>query len=102
MTTATKKTPKAKMTPDARAALARAGFSRRDFFKTSGVLIVGFNMAGPASERASAQGMFEGGAPGTLARPLRRGGQETGNHEAVERLSSRATSRSWSSTSAAP
>ena len=56
---------KQKMTTDARVALARAGFSRRDFLKTSGVLIVGFSMAGPAAEHAGAQGMFEGGAPGS-------------------------------------
>ena len=31
-------------TRDARAALAAAGFSRRDFLKTSGVLIVGFTV----------------------------------------------------------
>ena len=31
------------MTPDARAALKNAGFSRRDFLKTSGALIVGFS-----------------------------------------------------------
>jgi nicotinate dehydrogenase subunit B len=52
------------MTSDARAALRRAGFSRRDFLKTSGVLIVGFSAAGPAIEQAGAQ-MFEVGSPGS-------------------------------------
>jgi len=33
-------------TKDARAALKSAGFSRRDFFKSSGAMIVGFSMAG--------------------------------------------------------
>ena len=37
------------MTPDAEAALARAGFSRRAFLKSSGALIVGFSVAGSAS-----------------------------------------------------
>ena len=36
------------MTPDASAALAREGFSRRHFLKGSGALIVGFSMAGVA------------------------------------------------------
>ena len=36
------------MTPDAAAALDRAGFSRRSFLKGSGALIVGFSMAGVA------------------------------------------------------
>src|SRR5260370_6696020 len=34
------------MTRDARAALKQAGFSRRDFLKTSGALIVGFGASG--------------------------------------------------------
>ena len=39
------------MTPQARAALDRAGFSRRDFLKTSGALIVTFTLAdGPAAQ----------------------------------------------------
>ena len=37
------------MTPDASAALARAGFSRRAFLKGSGALIVGFSVAGAAA-----------------------------------------------------
>jgi CO/xanthine dehydrogenase Mo-binding subunit len=37
------------MTPDAEAALVRAGFSRRAFLKSSGALIVGFSVAGSAS-----------------------------------------------------
>ena len=36
----------AAMTPDASAALAREGFSRRHFLKGSGALIVGFSVAG--------------------------------------------------------
>ncbi len=36
------------MTRDARAALRRAGFSRRDFLKGTGALIVGFSMGGGA------------------------------------------------------
>ncbi len=44
----------ATMTPDALAALKRAGFSRRDFLKGAGVLIVGFSMAGWA-EKLGAQ-----------------------------------------------
>jgi len=36
------------MTPDASAALAREGFSRRHFLKGSGALIVGFSLAGVA------------------------------------------------------
>ena len=49
------------MTPDAAAALARAGFSRRAFLKSSGALIVGFSVAnaagriGLAPEEAFAQ-----------------------------------------------
>jgi nicotinate dehydrogenase subunit B len=38
----------AAMTPDASAALAREGFSRRHFLKGSGALIVGFSLAGVA------------------------------------------------------
>jgi nicotinate dehydrogenase subunit B len=51
----------AAMTPDAAAALARAGFSRRAFLKGSGALIVGFSVAnaagrlGLAPEEAFAQ-----------------------------------------------
>ena len=46
------------MTRAAAAALRRAGFSRRDFLKTSGALIVSFSAA-PALERAGlAQGQF--------------------------------------------
>jgi nicotinate dehydrogenase subunit B len=46
------------VTRHAAIALRRAGFSRRDFLKTSGVLIVSF-AAGPAIERAGlAQGQF--------------------------------------------
>ncbi len=61
---------------DARQALRQAGLldapdkrdrvpsahTRRDFFKTSGALIVGFSLAGTQSARA--QGAFEGAAPG--------------------------------------
>ncbi len=44
-----------RLTADARAALARAGFSRRDFLKTSGALIVGFSAAGAAQRIGLAQ-----------------------------------------------
>ena len=46
------------MTPDALAALARSGFSRRGFLKTSGVLIVGFSITDRSAEAQV------GGAPG--------------------------------------
>src|SRR5579864_2600934 len=48
------------MTRDARAALKRAGFSRRDFLKTSGALIVGFSAS---SKLLHAQG--GGPSPGS-------------------------------------
>ncbi len=56
-----------KLTPDARAALKRAGFSRRDFLKQSGALIVGFSVLGlgVGLDTADAQ-VFQGvtaGAP---------------------------------------
>jgi nicotinate dehydrogenase subunit B len=50
------------MTPQARTALKRAGFSRRDFLKTSGALIVTFSAG---SWRAQAQ--FGGPVPGSPA-----------------------------------
>ena len=56
---------KRRMTVGARAALDRAGFSRRDFLRTSGALIVGFSMAGIATKNADAQGNFQGGTPGS-------------------------------------
>jgi CO/xanthine dehydrogenase Mo-binding subunit len=43
-------------TPEARSALARAGFSRRTFLKGSGVLIVGFSVAHVASQLGVAPG----------------------------------------------
>src|SRR5689334_8808400 len=46
------------MTPDARAAFERAGFSRRDFLKTSGVLVVSFGAASLVGS-AAAQGPFD-------------------------------------------
>jgi nicotinate dehydrogenase subunit B len=46
------------MTPDARMAWKRAGFSRRDFLKTSGALIVGFSL-----NHANAQGPTPGSPP---------------------------------------
>ncbi len=48
------------MTSDARAALARSGFSRRNFLKTSGVLIVGFSVL---ERHGNAQG--RGPSPGS-------------------------------------
>jgi CO/xanthine dehydrogenase Mo-binding subunit len=46
------------MTPDARNAFERAGFSRRDFLKASGVLVVSFGAAS-ALPLAGAQGPFD-------------------------------------------
>ena len=46
------------MTPDARDAFVRAGFSRRDFLKTSGVLVVSFGAAS-LIPGARAQGPFD-------------------------------------------
>jgi nicotinate dehydrogenase subunit B len=46
------------MTRAAAAALRRAGFSRRDFLKTSGVLIVSFSAAPVLERAAAAQGQF--------------------------------------------
>ena len=48
------------MTPDAKAALARSGFSRRNFLKTSGALIVGFSLM---ERQGNAQG--RGPSPGS-------------------------------------
>jgi len=45
------------LSADARAALATAGFSRRDFLKRSGALIVTFSAAGVASEFGLAPGL---------------------------------------------
>jgi nicotinate dehydrogenase subunit B len=50
------------MTPDAFAALERAGFSRRDFLKGAGVLIVSFSVAGP-SEAPGRGNAFPAAAP---------------------------------------
>ena len=47
------------MTPGALAALARAGFSRRDFLKTSGALVVSFSAAATAERVGLAQGQFD-------------------------------------------
>jgi nicotinate dehydrogenase subunit B len=41
------------MTPDAYAALRKAGSSRRDFLRGAGVLIIGFSMAGKATKLAA-------------------------------------------------
>ena len=49
------------MTPDAREALKREGFSRRDFLKSSGALIVTFSLAGQPS--AAQFGGPTGGSP---------------------------------------
>jgi len=46
------------MTPDAVDALARAGFSRRDFLKTSGALVVSFSAAAVMEQAVMAQGPF--------------------------------------------
>jgi len=46
------------MTREAAAALGAAGFSRRDFLKTSGVLVVSFSAAAVLDRAAIAQGQF--------------------------------------------
>ena len=51
-----------KMTPDARAAFAQAGFTRRGFIKSSGALVVMFSAASLAERVGVAQG-GPGGAP---------------------------------------
>jgi len=62
-------TPTTVMTPDAEAALAKAGITRRDFVKRSGVLIVAFSAArlagdlGIAPGTVSAQGINGPGNP---------------------------------------
>ena len=56
------------MTPDARAALTRSGFSRRDFLKQSGALIVSFSALGVAIDTRSAFAqVFQGVSPGAPA-----------------------------------
>ena len=52
------------LTPDALAALKRAGLSRRSFLKSTGALIVTFSLAG-VYETAEGQGNFEGGVAGS-------------------------------------
>jgi len=51
------------LTPDAQAALGRAGFSRRNFLKRSGALIVSFSLSGFGIESATAQGPSPGSPP---------------------------------------
>jgi len=48
-----KSVDQASMTPDAFAALRKAGSSRRNFLKSAGVLIVGFSVAGPGRKLAA-------------------------------------------------
>jgi nicotinate dehydrogenase subunit B len=55
------------MTPDALTALVRSGFSRRNFLKTSGALIVGFRIA---DREAVAQGPGGGGGPSPGSPPI--------------------------------
>ena len=55
------------MTPDAVAVLARSGFSRRGFLKTSGALIIGFRIA---DQLADAQGPGGGGGPSPGSPPI--------------------------------
>src|SRR5204863_328211 len=43
----------ANMTPDAQAALEKAGFSRRDFLKGAGALVIGFSAMGRAGKLAA-------------------------------------------------
>jgi nicotinate dehydrogenase subunit B len=57
----------ASMTPDALAALARSGFSRRGFLKTSGALIVSFSLA---DRPATAQGPGGAGGPAPGSPPI--------------------------------
>jgi nicotinate dehydrogenase subunit B len=59
---------KAFMTPDASAALARSGFSRRGFLKTSGALIVGFHIV---DWQAKAQGPGGAGGPSPGSPPIK-------------------------------
>ena len=47
------------MTPAAIEALAKAGFSRRDFLKTSGALVVSFSAAAISEQAGLAQGPFD-------------------------------------------
>jgi CO/xanthine dehydrogenase Mo-binding subunit len=47
------------VTADAIRALARAGFSRRDFLQTSGALVVSFSAAALLDEVGLAQGPFD-------------------------------------------
>ena len=47
------------MTPDALDALVRAGWSRRDFLKTSGALVVSFSAAVAMGQTGAAQGPFD-------------------------------------------
>ena len=51
------------MTPDALAALERAGFSRRDFLKGAGVLIVGFSATGGLAKNLLAQDSAQADPP---------------------------------------
>ena len=55
---------KAAMTPNALAALNRSGFSRRDFLKHSGALIVGFSACGLGVELTVHAQVFQGISPG--------------------------------------
>jgi nicotinate dehydrogenase subunit B len=52
------------LSPDALAALRRAGLSRRSFLKSTGALIVTFSLAG-VYETAEGQGNFDGGVAGS-------------------------------------
>src|SRR6202022_4009687 len=53
------------MTPEAQASLDRAGFSRRDFLKRSGALIISFSMGGLGAELSSAYAqVFRGASAG--------------------------------------
>ncbi len=56
-------TPQLAMTPDAAAAWNRLELSRRDFLKTSGMLLVGFQLTGPGSQTAGAQALSPGPPP---------------------------------------
>ena len=63
MTTGSRAGDEVTLTSDARGALERAGFSRRDFLKGTGALVVSFSMGMIGT--AAAQGVLEGGTAGS-------------------------------------
>jgi nicotinate dehydrogenase subunit B len=65
MRTPTKFGDDVSLTPDARAALERAGFSRRDFLKGAGALVITFSIGTGIATSVYAQGVLEGGVAGS-------------------------------------